>query len=186
MTSSPQPRRGRVRRQRFPYIHMNEQLNNLIEALREELKQYGEMLALLDQEQQLVMHRQTSGISPCVAAINSQAEILQAARQERQQRQRDLGRALALPEQTTSQELISRLPSPYRPLIQALFQENKELLVRVQQRARQNHLLLSRMVELMHKLIGTLLPGIGPATYSGKGAMLAPALPAQPLYDALG
>ena len=165
---------------------MNEQLNNFIEALREELKQYGEMLALLDQEQQLVMHRQTSAISPCVAAINTQAEVLQASRQERQQRQRDLGRALAMPEEATTKELIPRLPGPYRALVEALVQENKELLVRVQQRARQNHLLLSRMVELMHKLIGTLLPGTGPATYTGNGAVLAPVLAAQPLYDALG
>ncbi|HZR19377.1 MAG TPA: flagellar protein FlgN [Verrucomicrobiae bacterium] len=165
---------------------MNEPLNNLIEALREELKQYGEMLALLDQEQELVMHRQTLGIAPCVSAINAQADTLQAVRQEREQRRRHLAGLLQIPLESSFKDLISRLPAPYQPLLQALVQENKELLFRVQQRARQNHLLLSRMVELMQKLIGSLVPGAGPTTYSPGGLMLAPSTSAQPLYDACG
>jgi flagellar biosynthesis/type III secretory pathway chaperone len=165
---------------------MNEPLNNLIEALREELKQYGEMLALLDQEQELVTHRQTIGIPPCVAAINAQADTLQAVRREREQRRRHLARTLQLCEDISFKELNSRLPAEYRPLIEALVQENKELLVRVQQRARQNHLLLSRMVELMQKLISSILPGAGPATYNEGGLVLTPGLTGQPLYDAIG
>jgi flagellar biosynthesis/type III secretory pathway chaperone len=165
---------------------MNEPLNNLIEALREELKQYGEMLALLDQEQELVMHRQTLGIAPCVSAINSQADTLQAVRHEREQRRRHLASTLQISQESSFKDLIGRLPAPYQPLLHALVQENKELLFRVQQRARQNHLLLSRMVDLMQKLIGSLMPGAGPATYSQGGVVLAPALPAQPLYDACG
>jgi flagellar biosynthesis/type III secretory pathway chaperone len=165
---------------------MNEPLNNLIEALREELKQYGEMLALLDQEQELVMHRQTMGIAPCVAAINAQADTLQAVRQEREQRRRDLAGRLQIPLESSFKDLIGRLPAAYQPLLQALVQENKELLFRVQQRARQNHLLLSRMVELMQKLIGSLVPCAAPTTYSQGGLVLAPSAPAQPLYDACG
>jgi flagellar biosynthesis/type III secretory pathway chaperone len=165
---------------------MNEQLNNLIEALREELKQYGEMLALLDQEQDMVMQRQTAGIAPCVAAINAQAHTLRAVRHEREQRRRHLARTLQLCEDTSFNDLNARLPAEYKPLLQALVQENKELLVRVQQRARQNHLLLSRMVELMQKLITSILPSTSPATYTEGGMMLAPVLPGQPLYDAIG
>ncbi len=165
---------------------MNEALTNLIEALREELKQYGEMLALLDQEQELVMERQTSGIPPCVIAINAQADTLHAVRREREQRRRHLARTLQLNEDIGFRELTTRLPAEYQPLIQALVQENKELLVRVQQRARQNHLLLSRMVELMQKVISSILPGTGPATYNGGGNILAGSLPQQQLYDAIG
>ncbi|HLH52268.1 MAG TPA: flagellar export chaperone FlgN [Verrucomicrobiae bacterium] len=165
---------------------MNEQLNNLIEALREELKQYGEMLALLDQEQQLVIERQAAGIAPCVAAINAQAETLQAVRRERDQRRRHLARTLQLCEDVSFRDLTGRLPVQYKPLLDALVDENKELLVRVQQRARQNHLLLSRMVELMQKLITSILPGTGPSTYSDSGVLQAPSLPSQPLYDAIG
>ena len=165
---------------------MNEQLNNLIEALREELKQYGEMLALLDQEQESVMHRQTAAIPSCVAAINAQAETLNVVRHEREQRRRHLARTLQLSEDCSFRELTCQLPSDYRPLIQALVQENKELLVRVQQRARQNHLLLSRMVELMQKLISSILPSTGPATYTDGGMVMAAGLGREALYNALG
>jgi flagellar biosynthesis/type III secretory pathway chaperone len=164
---------------------MNVHLNNLIEALREELKQYGEMLALLDQEQELVMQRQTTEIPPCVAAINAQAETLNVVRREREQRRRHLARTLELAEESSFTELTSHLPSDYQPLVHALVQENKELLVRVQQRARQNHLLLSRMVELMHKLISSILPSAGPATYTDGGVVFVPGLPTHPLCDAV-
>lgn len=165
---------------------MNEQLNNLIEALREELKQYGEMLALLDQEQEMVMQRQTVGIPTCVAAINAQADTLHAVRHEREQRRRHLARTLQLCEDIGFRELTGRLPADYQPLLEALVEENKELLVRVQQRARQNHLLLSRMVELMQRLITSILPGTGPTTYSEGGVVLASNLQSQPIYDAVG
>jgi len=69
---------------------MKELLSNLIEALREELKQYGEMLALLDQQKQLVMHRQVADLPDNVNSVNAQAGVIAAARQEREQRQRHL------------------------------------------------------------------------------------------------
>jgi flagellar biosynthesis/type III secretory pathway chaperone len=165
---------------------MNELLQNLIEALREELKEYGEMLALLDQQQQLVMHRQTQDMLQGVAAINAQSDTIAAARRERGRRQRLIAQQLALPEDAAFAALIPRLPAEYRPLVQALVQENNELLVRVQQRARQNHLLLSRVVELMQRFIGTLFPGSQPATYDDGGHALAAGLPQRSLYDAVG
>ena len=41
---------------------MNDLLHNLIEALREELKQYGEMLAVLEQQQDSVVRRQVDDL----------------------------------------------------------------------------------------------------------------------------
>src|SRR3954463_2379259 len=117
---------------------MKELLNNLIESLREELKEYGEMLALLDQQQHLVMHRQTQDLLQCVTAINTQADTIAAARREREQHQRHITRVLEIAEDAPFTKLIPRLPSEYQPLVQALVQENNELLIRVQQRARQN------------------------------------------------
>jgi flagellar biosynthesis/type III secretory pathway chaperone len=165
---------------------MNELLQNLIEALREELKQYGEMLALLDRQQQLVILREASDLLQSVAVVDAQAEAIRVARQEREQRRRHLARTLALDEAAGFKELLPRLPADYRPLVQALVQENNELLTRVQKRARQNHLLLSRAIELMQKFINTLLPGATPATYSDAGLALAGNLPPQSLYDAVG
>ena len=165
---------------------MNELLQNLIEALREELKEYGEMLALLEQQQNIVMHRQTQDLIQCVTAINTQADAIAAARREREQHQRHVALELRLPEDANYETLAPRLPAGYRHLIQALVQENNQLLLRVQQRARQNHLLLSRVVDLMQRFLGTLFPGAAPSTYDESGRALAAGLPQRSIYDAVG
>lgn len=165
---------------------MKDSLKNLVEALREELKEYGEMLALLDQQQEMVMHRRTQDLLPCVAATNTQAETIAAARREREQHQRHLNLQFGLPENAAFALLIPQLPSEYQPLVQALVQENNQLLVRVQQRARQNHLLLTRAVELMQRFLSSLFPGSQSATYNDAGHALAPGLPQRSLYDAIG
>ncbi len=165
---------------------MKELVQHLIESLREELKEYGEMLALLDLQQELVVQRQPQDLLQCVTAINAQAETIAAARQEREQRRRRVAAQLNLDEETAFNIMIPHFPAEYRPLVGALVQENNELLIRVQQRARQNHLLLNRIVELMQRFLGSLFPGTTPTTYNGTGHTLAAALPQRSLYDAVG
>jgi flagellar biosynthesis/type III secretory pathway chaperone len=164
---------------------MNELLQNLIEALREELKEYGEMLALLDQQQQMVTNRQAQDLLQTVAGINVQAEAIAAARREREQRQREVARELKLPADSSFTDVLPRLPLAFQPLVHALVQENNHLLVRIQYRARQNHLLLTRALELMQRFLGSLFPG-NPTTYDHAGQLLASALPQRTVYDAIG
>jgi flagellar biosynthesis/type III secretory pathway chaperone len=163
---------------------MNELLQNLVESLREELKEYGEMLALLDQQQQMVTHRQTQDLLQCVGSINLQGEAIAAARREREQRQREVARELNLAADASFTEVMPKLPSPFQSLVKALVQENNQLLLRIQQRARQNHLMLTRIVELMQRFLGSLFPG-NPATYDNAG-LLGTALPQHSVYDAIG
>jgi flagellar biosynthesis/type III secretory pathway chaperone len=164
---------------------MNELLQNLIESLREELKEYGEMLALLDQQQQMVTHRQTQDLLQCVGSINVQAEAIAAARREREQRQREVARELRLDADASFTDVMPKLPSPFQSLVKALVQENNQLLVRIQQRARQNHLMLTRIVDLMQRFLGSLFPG-NPTTYDNAGQLLATAMPQHSVYDAIG
>lgn len=165
---------------------MNILLPTLIEALREELKQYGEMLARLDHQQHLVMRRQTDDLPRTVADINAQAEVIAAARGERERLQAEVTRRLNLPETAGFADIVPLLPADYRPLVEALVQENNELLVRVQQRARQNHLLLSHAVELMQRLINAIFPTASPTTYNDAGRLPGTGLPQHSLYEAVG
>jgi flagellar biosynthesis/type III secretory pathway chaperone len=165
---------------------MNQLLSNLIESLREELKQYGELLAQLDHQQQLVMQRQAQDLLQGVSGINAQADTVKAARSEREQHQRHVAQHLKLAEAAAFTEMLPLLPSHYRPLLQALVQENNELLVRVQQRARQNQLLLSHAVELMQRFINAIVPGASPATYDEAGRLPTKSLTPNSLYEAVG
>jgi hypothetical protein len=163
---------------------MSEPLDNFIESLREELKQFGELLALLDLQRDQVVRRLPDELLATVSAINAQGEAIQAARRERAQRQRELAQSLDLPVEARAGALVSQLPQPYRPLVTALIQENNHLLARVRQRARQNHLLLSRAVEMMGRFINSIC-AIGAPTYTPAGAV-AHAAPGCALYDRIG
>ena len=165
---------------------MIDALNELIDALRNELKQYGEMLALLDSQQELVTNRSPDDLLRVVGDINAQSGVIQAGRQRRERSQQQLVAKLGLAEDAPFTILVPALPAEYRPLIKALVDENNELLVRVRQRARQNHLLLSRSLDLMQRFIATLLPPGRTPTYNETGGLLAPALPTHALYEAVG
>ena len=130
-------------------------LQKLIESLRNELEQYGEMLALLEQQQEAA-GLGTDDVMHSIAAINAQGVTIQAARQQRQQRQRDLGEKLGQPADSSFAHLIPLLPQNYQPLLTALVQENNELLVRVRERAQQNQALLRRSLDFMQRFITTL------------------------------
>src|SRR5262245_55909072 len=107
---------------------MLEKLELLIEALREELKHYGEMLALLDQQQELIVAHAANDLLNCVAAINAQAGVIQAARQQREFCVRQCARMLNKPDEAPFAELLPLFPEEYQPLVTALVRENNQLL----------------------------------------------------------
>jgi hypothetical protein len=154
---------------------MKELLHHLIEALREELKQYGEMLALLEHQQEVASSRHEASQRQSAAAVDAQAEVLRAARCEREQRRLDLARALNLDEGTSFRGLSGRVPAQYQPLLEALVEENQRLLQRIHQRTRQNHLLLHRALKSGQR------PG-GGVRRSRPASALAP----RSFYEALG
>ena len=164
---------------------MNEQLQNFIESLREELKHYGELLALLDLQQDQVVRRLADELLETVSAVNTQGEAIQIARRERAQRQRELAKVLSLADEARIAQLIPSLPEAYRPLVTALVEENNHLLARVKQRSRQNHILLSRSLELMEKFIHSFCACSIP-TYNGSGTVRAPVAARSGLYEGVG
>ena len=165
---------------------MTEVIESLIAALREELKHYGEMLALLDQQQESAINRLSDEMLAATTAVQNHALIIQSARREREERQRALARELCMAEASTFVELVPLLPANYRPLVQSLIGENNALLQRVQQCARQNHLVLSRSVELMQRFLGMLFPARDTQASNGRGDRELHALPPPPLYEAVG
>jgi FlgN protein len=164
---------------------MSVDLTKVIEALRNELQQYGEMLALLDHQQELVKMCGADDILHSIAAINAQSATIQGARERRENLQRELAADLGQPEDATFAVLLPLLPEHYRPLLGALVQENNELLDRVRRRAGENQSVLLRSIELMQRFITTLSPESGrQSTQSANSAVLAME-PGSPIYDAI-
>jgi flagellar biosynthesis/type III secretory pathway chaperone len=165
---------------------MNPALDPLIQSLRDELQQYGEMLALLDHQQEYVVTRSADDMLQTAAEIQAQTGIIERARADRDQRRRELALFLCQAPDAPFADLIPLLPEEYRPLLQALVDENNQLLHRVQQRARQNHVLLNRSVDLMKQFMNALMPSLRPTIYTGSGALYGAAMPGRTLYEAVG
>jgi flagellar biosynthesis/type III secretory pathway chaperone len=161
-------------------------LEPLIGALRHELQEYGEMLALLDRQQEQVKARSANEIFQSISQIQAQATAIQSAREKREQCRRAAAQDCRQPENAPFATLIPCLPEDYRPLVSALVDENNHLLVRVRQRARQNHVLLRRSVELMRDLLRTLFPTRQTSVYNGHGQKRVPSLVSRSLYNAVG
>lgn len=164
---------------------MTELIEQLVEDLRNELTEYGEMLALLQEQQEHLMSRRVDSVLDSVERINAQTLVLTRARATREEVQRSLARAAGEPTCTGILQLVQYLPEEYGPLLQALVVENNQLLGRVQQRGRQNYLMLSRAVELMQRFINALTPEHNVIAYGDTGALFANS-PSHALYQALG
>ncbi len=162
---------------------MNEHVQALIHALRGELEQYGALLALLEQQRDLVIHRAPDALLANLAALNAQTAVVEVARRDRETRQRQLAAALHLPATTTLTELGRCLPGDVGLLLQALLDEINACLRRAQTAARQNHLLLSRSVDLLQRFIAALFPAPAAPTYQANGQLAAPATPGRGLCE---
>src|ERR1017187_434090 len=112
-------------------------LNNLDEALRGELLQYGEMLARFDDGAANNVPDTAQDAPAWGQTFREQEEIVELTQRRREQVQRRLARCLCLPEEAVLTEIIPMLPRHHQMLVGALMDENKELSARVQQRANQ-------------------------------------------------
>jgi hypothetical protein len=159
---------------------------SLIEALRDELQEYGELLALLEKQQELIVQRSAADIMSSVDLVNAQVEVIRDARHRRGECQGELARHLQLPPGATLLDLIQKLPPKYQPLVRALVEENNRLLLRVRQRTQQNHILLSHSLELLQRLLTSLTHETTGAVYTMDKRVANLAAGRKSFYEALG
>ena len=157
---------------------MNEELNSLITALREELTQYGEVLALMQEQQQFIINRSANELLLNLNVVNEQMEKVSIARNHREVCRRALVATLSATEETTFYQMTEMLPSEVQPLLKALVEEINQLLQHIQKWLRQNHMLLSRSLDLMKQIMKGMFPSSSSTagTY-GRGGQVSPVTP---------
>jgi FlgN protein len=131
-------------------------LEPFFDALRNELQQYGEMLALLETQQDALNHHGTHAVAASISSLTTQSAAIDAARRNRETLQRQVAWAMGVPEEQNVRQLIPIIPADYQPLLTALSQEIQELLVRVRECARQNRDHLHRSLVEMERFISNL------------------------------
>jgi len=164
---------------------MKEQLDKLVGHLREELIQYGELLSLLEQQQEMIVNRSADGLMQNLTSIHAQMAEIAKARTCREQCREEVAESLGLDREWPIKEMYSSLPVEYQSLVEALVDEVNELLLKANQRLRQNHLLLSRSLEFMQKLIQSLFPMQAGQTYDQSGQIGAAYVPQRTTYETL-
>ncbi len=164
----------------------NDDINRLIESLREEMTQYGELLALMQEQQELIINRQPQELLANLNEVNGQMEKVAAARQAREQARVALATQLGATQDTTFKQMTSQLPEEYQPLLEALVNEINALLQNVHKWLRQNHLLLKRSLDLMQDILQNVFPAqASPKTYGRQGAVSPVNPPPSTLYEGI-
>jgi len=166
---------------------MNEHINTLIAALREELTQYGEVLALMQEQQEHIINRAANELLVNLSAVEEQMTKVAAARDQREACRRALVASLGGTEETTFRQMTELLPEEVQPLLTALVEEINQLLQRIQKWLRQNHMLLKRSLELMNQIMQRMFPASGGAagTYSRGGQVSPVTPPPSTLYEGI-
>jgi hypothetical protein len=129
-------------------------VEQLVEALRNELQQYGEMLALLD-----VQDSAGGGLPAILNACESiqrQGTAIEEARLLRLQQQSRLAWVIGQAEKDSVVELLPELPPHYQPLLGALIAEINGLVGQVREKAMHCHTRLDAAARQLERLMTTM------------------------------
>ena len=98
---------------------MKEKMDNLVQGLREELIQYGEMLTLLEEQQEMIVNRSADGLIQNLTAIHSQMAEIAKVRDKRDEQRHDLAKELDQDGDISFRDLIGFLPSEYQSTLRS-------------------------------------------------------------------
>lgn len=147
---------------------MNTPLQRLVDALRDELQHYGEVLALLDDVPEPAALPAGDGVAPVALPrepFRDAAERLLDARGRRERRQQQVAWASHQPDAWTPPDLLPVVPGAVRPLLRALFDEIESLQGRLAGCAHPQHPWLGQGGDpiLITRLLDPSAPPVSPA-----------------------
>ena len=158
----------------------------LAETLRNELQEYGGLYNLLSQQQDRIVDRQTDVVLSLNEEIEAQTRTVAELRGRREELVADLSERAGTSAQGTLRALIPHFPEVVQPLFEALMTDINHMVRRNRQKARQNHLLLSRAMELTEQTLRVLQPENFTRTYQRSGKVSLTGRPAVARYQAVG
>ena len=156
---------------------MNISWEFITECLRNELQEYGALLALFEEQQANLLRRDADQVAALAFSIEEQARSTHLCREQREQCVREFAEAKGCAPDTSLRQLVPYFPPEVRPMLSALIDEINHLIHRIRRDARHNQMLLSRVVEAHEEALRTLMPERFDArTYSARGAVSAGAV----------
>ena len=148
---------------------------NIAEALRTEVAEYGALLHLFEEQQRFLFKRDAASVVATTATLDEQVTLLQKCRLERETAVSKFAEYHGEPAQATVRSLITFFPPEAQPLISALIADINRMISKVRRISRQNRLFISRTIEYQHEIIRKFRPEAATKTYSptGRGSFAA-------------
>jgi len=140
-----------------------------VDALRAELQEYGALFNHLTRQQEEIFGRRVDAVLEINGDIDGQTKIIAAARKRRDGVMAELSTKAGLPSGTRLSGMLGSFPDFVRPLLEALVRDINLMMNRTRRKARQNHILLARAVELTQETLRLLQPGTFTKTYARSG-----------------
>ncbi len=151
---------------------MNISWEFITECLRNELQEYGALLALFEEQQANLLRRDADQVAALALTIEEQARATHNCRERREQCVLAFAQKQGCPTDATLRQMLPRFPVEVQPLLHALIDEINHLIHRIRRDARQNQMLLSRAVESHDEALRILMPDTYKTrTYSPRGAV---------------
>lgn len=147
------------------------QWDELAEALRDELAEYGGLLSLLDQQRDAIVTRSMDALLEANEQVQEQIAMANQNRLSREQICSRLALEQGIAGDTPITHLIVYMPVHARPMFEALNDEATGLIGKVREKSQRNSALLSRATELNEKVIGIVSPGSTTKTYNARGGV---------------
>lgn len=131
-------------------------LEHVVDALRNELQHYGELLALLETQTGILEDIDFRRVLDNAHSLNTHRTQLGSIRKFRLDTQEKLAWALGLPEARNFKELLPAIPECYHPLLEALIGDINHAISQAHSRAAANHASLCQALARTEQLIATI------------------------------
>lgn len=152
-------------------IIAQEHWEDLADMLRDELQEYGEFLALLDEQQKAILAQDADALHALETAIQQQIQATQEIRDRRTDMVVTFAELAGMSANTSLRELLPFFPDAAQPMMMALINEINTLIGKTRKALRQNNLLLTRATEVTEKLLAALNPTASTRTYARSGSV---------------
>jgi flagellar biosynthesis/type III secretory pathway chaperone len=143
--------------------------DELIDALREEVQEYGGLLSLFNEQQTAILERKPDAVLAVQEAIAQQLDNILVCRKRREERVREIATAVGQGTDSALRGLIGSCEEAVRPLLHALIDEVNQLILKTRRRGQQNQMLLARSIEVTQQILQRLNPEAVTKTYSRRG-----------------
>lgn len=145
--------------------------DELADALRDELAEYGGLLALLDEQRDAIAKGGVDDILEAGEKVREQARAAEERRALREEVSARIAARTGKNSEASVRELVSAIPPGARMMFESLIDEGAQVVRLSQKKVRRNSLMLARAADLNEKLLMAMRPQSATKTYNKRGGV---------------